>query len=492
MISRRSLLALGVAAGTSAAVPLIQRAAANGGPAGGAGPAPHPHPGHGVTTDPGAVRAAPAGAPFVAPMPVPPVLRPVRSTHDTDVYHMSMRAGSAQILPGLTTPVLGYDGRFMGPTIKARAGRAVMVVQHNTLQMGTAVHLHGGHVPASSDGHPTDLVNPGAQRVYRYPNEQRGATLWYHDHAHHMEAEHVYRGLHGFYLISDPRERSLRLPEGEYDVPIMLRDAHIDEQGALVWAPDGAPFRNIMIANGRAQPYFPVAARRYRLRFANAATHRYFRLSLEGADMVQVASDGGLLPVPVPRSDLLLSPGERADVVVDFGRFRVGTRLVLTDLHGGPVMRFDVVRRERDTSRLPDQLRKLPPMPTATHERAVSLGVNHETLEFAIDGRSFDPDRVDTRIQSGTTEIWKITNTDTAYGGLEHNLHLHLVQFRVLEREGEPLRPGEEGLKDTVDIPPGRWVRLQATFGGYTGRYVYHCHLLEHSSFGMMAQMEIV
>jgi FtsP/CotA-like multicopper oxidase with cupredoxin domain len=358
--------------------------------------------------------------------------------------------------------------------------------------MGTAVHLHGGHTPARSDGFPMDVVDPGRTRVYDYPNRQRAATLWYHDHAHHMEAEHVFRGLSGFYLLEDPAEDGLRLPSGQYDVPIHLRDARFADDGSLLFVDDDFENRNTLLANGRPQPYFPVAARKYRLRLLNASNLRTFILHL-GTDeeMTQIGSDGGLLGAPTPVRVVILSPGERADIVVDFSRHPIGTQLVLTDQLAGPVLRFDVNRRASDHSRVPAVLRPLPALATPTVTRQITLGLDPRDFTFKINGKTFDPERVDTTIKKGATEVWEVTNLDTAFG-IPHNFHIHLVQFRVLTRNGQPPAPSEAGWKDTVPLQPGETVRLQATFADYPGRYVYHCHLIDHSSHGMMATMQIV
>ncbi len=438
----------------------------------------------------GAAAGAAAGEPFTVALPVPPVLKPTAVLAGVELYDLAVRHTMTEILPGVATPVLGYNGEFVGPTIRARYGRPAVVRVRNEMHHPTNVHLHGGFVPAASDGHPTDVVAPGGWRAYHYPNRQRGATLWYHDHSHHMEAEHVYRGLHGFYLIDDPAERDLRLPSGGYDVPILLRDAQLAEDGTLVFDPSPNMDRRTILANGKPQPVLAVAARRYRLRLLNASAHRIFQLRLPGADLVQVGTDGGLLPAPVPRAELTLTPAERADVVVDFGRLPVGSRVVLWD-SSGPVLAFDVAYEADDDSRLPDRLRALPPLPAATTVRDVALSFNPGSTTFTINGQVFDAGRVDARIPLGSTEIWRITNKDSAFG-IDHNFHLHLVQFRVLDRDGVPPAPGEAGLKDTVAVPPGSTVRVQATFGGFTGRYVYHCHFLEHSQIGMMAQFEVV
>ncbi|MEU1969595.1 multicopper oxidase family protein [Micromonospora sediminicola] len=488
MLERRHLLAIGTLAAAGGTLGVKAWPASAEKPAKAA--ANHHHNHGSRTTD----IVDPGVPPFSIRMPVPRVLRPVQQRADADVYELELKPANVEILPGVRTAALTYGGDFVGPTIKAKVGRKVLVKYRNRLDHPANAHLHGGHVPADSDGYPLDVISPGASRLYTYPNNQPGTTLWYHDHTHHMEAEHVYRGLHGFYLIEDPREYKLNLPCGEFDVPLMIRDAAFDEAGQLVFDAYSDPYstRLTTLANGRPQPYFPVGNRRYRFRILNASNHRSFTFRLGGVEMLQIGSDGGLLPAPVSRTELLLSPAERADVVIDFGKHPIGTKLVL-DSELGPIVRFDVTRRVREDSQVPAVLATLPALPPATKERQVTLGLSPDQQWFWIDGKPFDENRVDITVKRGTTEIWKITNVDDVFGGIEHNFHLHLVRFRVLDRDGAPPLPGESGWKDTVVIPAGTSVRVQATFGDYTGKYVYHCHLMEHSSvFQMMAQMEIV
>jgi spore coat protein A len=449
-------------------------------------------------TQSGAVRTntdPPMYIPFSTPMPVPSVLRPASTAGDADRYRLDITQSMAELLPGYPTPISSYGGSFVGPVIRAHATRPAKVTFRNTLPVASNVHLHGGNTPAAHDGHPMDLIAPGESRTYHYPNTQQAATLWYHAHSHHTEAEHVYRGLHGFYLITDVRERRLRLPTGRYDVPIMLREGRFDAQGTLVHA-FGPTLRSVILVNGRAQPYFAVEARKYRLRLLNSSNGLVLRLSLGGATLTQIGSDGGLLPAPVPRTELHISSGERSDVVVDFSRYPVGTTLMLSDGAKGDLLRFDVAAPPRlpDRSRVPDLLVPMPTPPKPTTERDVVF-----RMEFApggppralVNDQLFDPNRVDFTIRRGTTEIWNLINADGPIN-MNHNFHMHLAQFRILERDGAPPAPDDAGWKDTVFIPPNGRVKIQTTFADHLGRYMYHCHFLEHSRVGMMAQMEIV
>ncbi|MGB3442457.1 MAG: multicopper oxidase family protein [Actinophytocola sp.] len=429
------------------------------------------------------------GTRFSRRMPVPRELTP-RRRDGVDVYQVPIKPGEAEIMAGHPTPVRTYGGQFIGPTIRARTGTPVRITFGNQLDVPANVHLHGAHVPQGSDGHPMDTIAPGQSRAYDYPNNQQGATLWYHDHSHHLEAENIYKGLHGFYIIEDPAEISLGLPTGEFDVPIMLRDVQLDANGDLVFPP--SVLGGTILANGVETPNFPVAARKYRFRLLNAGNDLILRLTLGGLQMTQIASDGGLLPTPVRRSEIVLGSAERVDIVVDFSRQPIGSQFVLNSANG-PVLRFDVTRTAVDRSRVPARLRALPALATATVERDVSMRFDLSGPEPVglVNEQAYDPNRVDFVIKRGTTEIWRIRNDDTEFG-IPHTFHLHLEQFRVLDRDGAPPGPDDAGRKDTVFVAPGETVRIQVTFTEQLGRYAYHCHYVYHSAIGMMAQMEIV
>ncbi|MFC6883297.1 MULTISPECIES: multicopper oxidase family protein [Actinomadura] len=444
-----------------------------------------------------AFAAGPAAPAFTRPLALPRVLRPVRRTMTTDYYEMAVREAETEILPGVKTRVVAYDGSFPGPTIRALKGRRVVVRQSNDLDMDVSTHLHGGHVSPGDDGHPAFPVAPGDARDYTYPNAQPAATLWYHDHVHHMEAEMVFRGLSGLYVIDDPMEWALGLPNGAYDVPIVMRDIHLDDAGQIVWEMGDFQNRNTILVNGRTQPYFEVAARKYRLRLVNGSNMRFFNLSLSnGGDLTVIGGDGGLLPAPQTVKSVQLSAGERADVVVDFGAYEPGTRIVLTNAFGTDaatreIMRFDVGSPVRDRSRVPDRLGRTLALPDADVTRDVVMDFNPATNEWTMDGRAFDMNRVDIKIKRGQTEIWRV-KSDSTHLPVPHNIHLHGTHFEVLDRDGRPPAPHETGPKDTVAVMAGSTVRIKVRYDRYLGRYLYHCHLLDHSAMGMMAQAEIV
>lgn len=495
MLSRRHALRLGLTAGMSGLLaPFASSVVAHAGPA----------------------DVAAAGK-YTVPLTVPRRLAPLRRDATTDHYRIITRRSRVELLPGVRTEVLTYNGTVPGPTIVARTGRRVVVEQVNTLDRPTSMHLHGGNVPTSEDGGTMGVtVPPRGRRVHTYDNQQRAATLWMHDHAHHLESENVYRGLSGQYLLTDPAEDALGLPSGRHDVPLVLRDAAFDDAGEMVYTLDDAENRSTILVNGRPWPRMRVQGRRYRLRIVNACNLRFFVLQLaDYSPMTQIGSDGGLLPAPFEAPVVVLSPGERADIVIDFSRYAPGTQLVLNNLIGpgpveriGTVMRFDVGAPVPDPSGVPAVLSTLPPLPTPTVDRAFVLRMDEHGVTptegpatagheghgamlagGTINGAAYDPARIDTTIAWGTTERWTVTNASTT---IPHNFHMHLAQFRVLDRDGQPPSPAEAGFKDTVQIFPGQSVALLVTFDSHRGVYPYHCHMIDHSAMGMMGQMEIV
>lgn len=446
-------------------------------------------------------RTSLAFTPFSAPLVVPGVLRPSRRTATTDYYALTVQEATTEIYPGVMASQLTYNGTSPGPTIRARAGRKVVVAYKDAMDMETALHLHGGIVAAEDDGHPADAVMPGASRDYHYPNQQVAATLWYHDHAHMMEAEHAFRGMAGFYLLDDPFEEALGLPRGDRDVPLMFRDARFDDQGRLAWVPDDFRGRKVALVNGRPQPYLRVRPAWYRLRLCNGGTLAEYKLALStGDEMVVIGSDGGLLPAPQTTAMVDLTPGERAEVLVDFSRYPAGTQVVLVNQRGSVDSDMNLLRFEvgegakasggpfRGHRGIPSRLRPMRALTGEDTVRKITMGIADNPGAPTIDGKLFDMDRIDQQVPFGNTEVWEVSNVDTY---VPHNFHVHGVHFQVLDRNGTPVTGHETGWKDTVSLPTSSTVRFRVRFDHHRGRYLYHCHLLDHSDMGMMAQMEI-
>jgi spore coat protein A len=478
---------------------------------------------------------------FSLPLQTPDVLRPTSSDGGVDRYTIEARPVELEILPGYRTSALTYAGSFPGPTIVARRDSPVEVEHVNRLPVPMVVHLHGGHTPSADDGFPTDLVLPTdppstrrpdsgdhshdgsvadpkavtsqGRRVYRYPGNQPAATLWYHDHRMDFTGPMVYRGLAGFHLLRDESEEALGLPSGERDLPLMVTDRAFDGDGQFVYPSidptlTGTPgveehaiegvLGDVVLVNGVPWPVAEVDAARYRLRILNASNARRYALRLdppppEGSPFVQVGSDAGLLGSPVGHKVLTMAPAERFDVVVDFGAYPVGTEVtVRNDLDAGPagdVMRFVVARNASDDSRVPDRLVEVETLvaPPAAVTRSFVFGVRPggRGHVWTINGRQFDPTRADAVVRPGQVERWRFGTN------VHHPVHVHLASFQVVSRGPRGPGPMDAGWKDTVDLRPAEDVEVLVRFPDLPGRYVMHCHNLEHEDMMMMATIEI-
>jgi spore coat protein A len=467
-------------------------------------------------------------APFAVALPIPPVLKPSRTDATTDYYEIIQKPATAGILPGYTTQIWGYNGVFPGPTIESRGGRRVVIRHRNELPVPVVVHLHGGVTPPEHDGYPTDVVLPvdgwtggqpnhgnhampgpasQGQRDYVYPLDQPAATLWYHDHRMDFTGPQVYRGLAGFHLVHDDHEDALPLPRGERDIPLMICDRSFNEDGSFRYPSLDPTLRDrpgvqerytegvlgdVILVNGVAWPTLAVANTRYRFRILNASNARRYQLALdppprEGPAFVQIGSDAGLLPAPLHHHQLEIAQAERFDVVVDFSSYPIGTRITLANRIGdgltGQVMRFHVTTRATDDSTVPARLVEFEPLARTAANTTRHFTFDQRRDGWAVNGRTFDPHRDDAELRIGSTEIWRL-DTD-----VHHPVHLHLAHFQVLTRGGRRPGPYDAGWKDTIDLRGDAEIIIR--FTGYRGRYVFHCHNLEHEDMGMMANFRV-
>lgn len=459
----------------------------------------------------------PLPSPFGADLPMPTTLRPDRDGRAA----VTVRRKGIEILPGRTTEVAGYDGAFPGPSIEATKGEPLHLTVRNRLDVPIVNHLHGGVTPPEHDGYPTDLVHPGREHEYSYPLDQRAATLWYHDHTMDLTGPNVYAGMAGAFVLRDPAEEELGLPSGTRELTLVVTDRSFGDDAELVYPVTegiidakfhGGLLGDVMLVNGAPWPRTDVDAARYRLRILNACNARRLALELDpGGDIIQVGTDLGLLTRPHRRSTLTLAPAERADVVVDFSAYSPGSRLRLVNRLGdgamGQVMRFDVARRAKDDSRVPSRLSTIERIDPAdvvrTRDFHLSLGSRLAPVGghgshgsggghgshgegqgaplamWSINGRPYEPGVDIARPRLGTVERWRFT-TD-----VHHPVHAHLVGFQV-EQDGAP------AWKDTVDVGPSSRAEVLVPIEGYRGRYVLHCHNLEHEDRMMMADFSVV
>lgn len=510
---------------------------------------------------------SPQLVPYQDPMPIPTVVTPTTVFTDHDYYAMSIVETSHTFHSQLPAgKVWGYNGMFPGPTFVAQRNRPVRVNWLNDLRNTgadeppiplrsthylpvdsclhgmnptdprprTVVHLHGGLTDPFSDGAPESAFPPGSSSGdYWYANRQRGATLWYHDHALGMTRLNVYMGLAGFYILHDPAEDALGLPSGEYDVGLCIQDRNLNANGTLRYTGVAAAqeefFGDKMLVNGKVWPYHFVANGKYRFRLLNGCNSRTLTLSLVhtgGSFQVpwwQIGTDHGLLPAPVEIApfgpgSITLQPGERADVVIDFQFVPGFTGVDLRNSAPAPypgsagvgvvpnVMRFVTGFVAGHTAPLPATLSTIDPLPESEAAAVKDFRLRiasqplcgHET--WLINDLLWED--VTDNVRIGTTEVWRFINQSA----VTHPMHLHLASFQVLDRQafvisgGVPVPTGpvipppptEGGWKDTVQCPPNQITRVIAKFDDYAGLFPYHCHLLEHEDHEMMRQYRVL
>ncbi|MEO8620495.1 MAG: multicopper oxidase domain-containing protein [bacterium] len=442
---------------------------------------------------------------FSEPFRAPPVLQPTTADGDADYFDLVEEARDIQVMPGALTRIWGYNGSFPGPTISVTRNRRAVLRVHNALTAHTAVHLHGGNTDPASDGFPTDMIVAGAQREYVYANRSRAATLWYHDHAMDHTGRNVYMGLAGLYLIRDEEEAALRLPAGQNELPMILQQRRITQAGELAYQ-DGDRIGvggDITLVNGVPWPLLEVAARKYRLRILNASNSTSYTVRLSsGEPLLLVGNDGGLLAAPVECAQVPLAMGERADVIVDFSALPVGSTVDLVNAANADepesIVRCIVVRRERDDSSVPSRLSTIDVLAPqhAARTRVFAFGGKlsraFPPVSWAINGETFDPDRPIATVRSGESEIWTFENHRIGPLGMLHPVHVHLSPFQVLRRNDGPPLPHEGGWKDTVALGKGERVDVIVRFDGFRGRYLMHCHNLEHEDHAMMARFDVL
>jgi spore coat protein A, manganese oxidase len=491
-------------------------------------------------------------AQFVDPLPIPEIAQrqgyrpsPADPKLSVPFYRIQAQPIASKVHRDLPpTKFWSFGASAPGPTFETRSGEPLLVEWVNALPtehflpvdhtihgaeadkpaVRTVVHVHGAKTGPESDGYPEDWVVPGKSSLYYYPNQQDAATLWYHDHTLGINRLNVYAGLLGAFFIRDGVEDALNLPQGKYELPLMLYDRLLTRDAQLLypvspdpqspWVPELSG--NAILVNGKLFPYLEVEPRKYRFRVLNASNARFYHLSFVGKTLAdnaafhQIGTDQGLLAAPVTVTSLEIAPGERADIVVDFSEHR-GEQLVLKN-DAFIVMQFRVsAGKVTDASSLPPALRPVPRIPESQAVQTRLLTLNEyvnkagNPVQLLLNASHWRMPVTEKPVL-GSTEIWTLINPTND----SHPIHLHLVRFQILDRQPyepwlfqtkrqlhflgppQPPDPNEAGWKDTVRAHSQMVTRIIVPFTGFTGRYVWHCHILEHEDNEMMRPYEVV
>lgn len=472
------------------------------------------------------LRAAPAqGAAFTLPLSQPPILRKANIT-------MPIVQADVPLTRGERTLMWTFGGTFPGPTIRRAAGRTTRVTfEHRIPEAGSlTIHNHGHHSAAIHDGQPmSELLEPGARREYVYEHVEEGEPLrggmrWYHDHSHGRTNRNSWMGLLGLFIVVDPLEKELGLPQGERELVLVLTTRTLDANNQLVDpfigntnpGADGVGSGTLLLVNGVARPYQVVEPTTYRLRILNAASFSPYNVGFDdGPSILQLGNESGLFPEPANRRRVLMGPAERCDLFVDFSA-HAGKRVVLGSAPqrataplasllapalapATEIVEFRVRKRKKKTTPgprpAPEKLRALPRWTRSlsrTPDRLFVFGqainpLGGQTI-WTINGVPYDHERVAARPELGSTETWLLANVTTQ----SHYIHVHAVDWWVISRNGGTPASDEGVLKETFRLDPGETLAVGAKFTDHLGRFLIHCHMLSHEDHAMMTTFEIV
>lgn len=451
---------------------------------------------------------------FNTPLPSPPVFDLKNNTS------FEAKQTEVEILKGKKTNVYGYYDGMLGKTFIVNKGDDINLQFTNSLPQATNIHWHGLIIPPIMDGFPSLVTQPGGKFQYQFKINQRSGTYWYHPHPDGLTAEQVIQGLAGFFIVRDDEEAALKLPNGDSEIAFVIQDRRFKNSGDFDYAPTITDvmtgfFGDHIIVNGAYNPYKAVKAGWNRLRIINGSNARVYNLAFSNKqDFVVIGSDAGLLATPETVNSILLSPGERIDMLVNFTN-EVNKEIFLQSelFEGGGVqgkgafkiMKFTTGDKLNEVFTLPTALSAIvkinPSLVTKTRIFNISNASMNGDMKMdmgnmkmgmhTINGISYNAAVISETVNAGATEIWEF---DNGKGHEIHPMHFHGNHFQVLERIGGrgKIIATEKGWKDTVLVMPGEKVRVITTFTQFKGKYVLHCHNLEHEDSGMMLNFEIV
>jgi FtsP/CotA-like multicopper oxidase with cupredoxin domain len=427
-------------------------------------------------------------------LPIPALLVDENDDENIADFNLIVQQGETNFYNDVLTPTLGYNGNFLGPVIKVKRGETVNMHVRNELLDSTSVHWHGLEVNGTEDGGPHQVIGQGTLWEPSFMIDQQASTLWFHPHVIGTTAIQVYYGLAGLMIVEDEFSDELNIPKdyGVNDIPLIIQDRSFNSDGSFSYATnmmDGAVGDKILV-NGAITPTLNVSQINMRFRIVNGANASSFNLTLsDQTEFYQIASDGGFLEKPYVNKSLFISPGERAEIIVDFSNYTEGE---VIHLQSGNklIMTFVVGGKSEDLTEIPETLVEIIKMDEseATSIKTIELdGMGHMV---SLNGRKFDMNRIDDNVKLGAIEIWEITTNSTMMGKMGHPFHIHGTQFQVLTRNGKEPNDNEKGFKDTVFVGPDETVRIIVQFNN-KGVFMYHCHILEHEAAGMMGQLEV-
>lgn len=448
-------------------------------------------------------------------------------------FNLTVQSGTQSFYTGTTTPTFGINGTWMSPTIVVNKGDSITLHVTNNLTVKTTMHWHGLHVAPQNDGGPHQIINPSSTWSPSFKIRNNASTYWYHPHGAGQTDPQVSKGLVGFFIVHDADELALNIPHtyGTDDIPLAFQSKEFDvlQQIAIAGEMDTALF-----VNGTLNPTFDAHAQVIRFRLLNGSSLRSYNFGFSnGQTFYQIATDGGLLDTSVTLTRLRLSPGERAEILVNFtgmqgqnldlksfasemtkgiyGADSVGTGIdSIADYHDNflngtdfTLLKINVIApTSTPITTIPNSLVTYTPfnIANATKNRTVIFDTirllpadapNRAEGPFGMNNKSFDMDSINEIIYLNTTEVWTLVNKTL----VAHPFHIHDIQFNVVEKGGMPPTATEKGWKDVILVMPLDSVKFITKFDDFTNDsvpYMYHCHLLHHEDDGMMGSFLVL
>ena len=451
-------------------------------------------------------------------------LIPIPDTLSGPVYNLNIHPDSVQFLSGTKTYTNAFNQySYLGPTLILHNGENVTMHVQNDLDDTTTVHWHGLHVPAMADGGPHTFFLAGSTWSPQFTVNNHASTYWYHPHTHMKTGQQAMRGAAGMIIVRDSIEGNLNLPRqyGIDDFPIIVQSQQMDADNQILWR---GMHDSLLLVNGTENPMLNVPAQVVRFRLLNASQERNFNFGFTGnMSFMVIGNDGGLLNAPVPVTRIRLSPGERAEILLNLTGM-TGQQFYLMSyasefgmgIQGGTPMPgmntamyspingidFNILQLNvtpptvNPVTSIPASLVSFTPLDEANMNDFRNIIISTQNMmspegPYYFNGLMFDMERIDYHIPINNIEVWSISNQTM----VAHPFHIHDVQFFVLDRNGIPAQPYEAGFKDVVLVGPNESVRFITKFEDFadtTMPYMYHCHILMHEDDGMMGQFVVV
>ncbi len=436
-------------------------------------------------------------------LPIPPLLKGRRNKKGDILFSLTVQKGESEFFNNMKNSTYGYNGPLLGPTIRARRGQLVRIKVKNTLREYTTVHWHGMLVPGIMDGGPHQVIQPDGEWNVYFRINQPAATTWYHPHGIGTTAVQVYMGLAGLFILDDEVSDRLNIPKdyGKNDIPLIVQDKSFTSYGVLIYL---RSMRDVMegmkgdtiLVNGVVSPVLNVTASKYRFRLLNGSNAKIYNFRLSNdRPFYQIASDAGFLEKPVKMNNLRLSPGERAEIIIDFSGYKEKDYLYLAS-DNYFMLKFKVGQKIKDTTEIPAKLTNIMRIPKEMSSRSRIFNLSGMGHNVNINGRKMDMNYINEYVKYKNVETWVISsNTGGMMGmmrtsGVFHNFHAHGIHFQVIERSKSAVPENEKGWKDTIFLDRGETVKVITRFL-YKGIFMYHCHILEHEDNGMMGQFKV-